>query len=137
MSVSLRTFVLTLVRRLSWLERVASGDERPNSDSGDHAGLPVCQAGSGLPVALDVERRALTSPRFHSAGAGIPAGSGLATVSAAGQRGGCVKSGVLTVFLSSPDADQVDSTTLLGKADLGFYQPVSCPLNPFSSCHSL
>ena len=31
-----------------------------------------------------------------------------------------MESVLLTVLLSSPDADRVDSTTLFGKADLGF-----------------
>ena len=39
-------------------------------------------------------------------------------------RGGrAVRRLLLTVFLSPPDADRVDSTTLLGKADLDFHQP--------------
>lgn len=44
---------------------------------------------------------------------------------------------LLTVFLSSPDADGVDSTTLLGKAHLDFDQPDFYLRIPLSYRHSV
>lgn len=55
-----------------------------------------------------------------------------------GWRGGsAVEWPLLTVLLSSPDADRVDSTTLFGKAHLGFCQPVFCLRVPVFSCSYL
>lgn len=82
--------------------------------------------GTSHPTVPQRARVALPAPRL----------CGLATVSPAGPSRRDVGSLLLTVCLPfSPDADRVDSTTLLGKAHLDFDQPLLY-LPPFVQSHT-